>query len=338
MSKIKSIKSIGIQHTHDLEVDHPNHQYYLANGLLTSNSHSIAYSHISVYTAWLKCHYPTQFMCGLLNGKKDDNKVQLYLDECAKMGIDVAPPSINLSRDRYKVVGDRKIISSLASIKGVGSKALDNILEKRPFKSLPDFFYRTYSRVVNKSVVQALARAGALDEFGHTRKDIHDNYKEYSKKAKLLAEKGKNYNNIEHISDEEWSRKELLMHEKAVLGKTISGTLHEVFSGFFQGRMTTELKRVEELPVSTKIRVEAIVNSKIKEFKIKNGRNVGKKFAKYLIEDVNGTTCELTMWHREYEEYKNKFKDGAPVKLICKVDEYMSKKSLNIVAVERVLA
>lgn len=83
MSKIKSVSYLGEFDTYDLEVDHPDHQYYLANGILTSNSHSISYSHISFYTAWLRCHYPTQFMCALLNSEDslDINKAIFIVEK-----------------------------------------------------------------------------------------------------------------------------------------------------------------------------------------------------------------------------------------------------------------
>ena len=99
------------------------------------------------------------------------------------------------------------------------------------------------------------------------------------------------------ISEEEWDRKELLLNEREVLGRSISGSLHEVFKSFFTGGpMVTPLSRIQVSNDGERVRIEAIIKTKIKEFKIKNGKNVGKKFAKYLIEDINGDTCGLTLY------------------------------------------
>ena len=84
------------------------------------------------------------------------------------------------------------------------------------------------------------------------------------------------------------------------------------------------------------VRVEAIIKTKIKEFKIKNGKNVGKKFAKYLIEDVTGQTCGMTVWADDYSRYRDILKDGSPLKAVCKVNEYMDKKDLALSHLERV--
>ena len=142
---------------------------------------------------------------------------------------------------------------------------------------------------------------------------------------------------LEHTS-EEWDRKTILTNEMEVLGRTISGQLHEIFGSFFNknSSLVTPLCKIPELPDGFKVRVEVILKSKIKEFKIKKGRNIGKKFAKYLIEDVHGNTGEMTVWADEYIRYGSILTDGAPVKAICRVSEYMGKKDLAIASFENI--
>ena len=83
--------------------------------------------------------------------------------------------------------------------------------------------------------------------------------------------------------NDEWDRKDILLYEREVLGRSISGNLHEVFSTFFtRGSDVVSLSKVGTYEKGDKVRVEAIIKNKLKEFKIKNGRNIGKKFAKYL--------------------------------------------------------
>ena len=138
-------------------------------------------------------------------------------------------------------------------------------------------------------------------------------------------------------SEEEWDRKELLLFEREVLGRSISGSLHEVFSSFFSGGpFVTPLKEVEDQNSGARVKIEAIIKTKIKEFKINNGKNVGRKFAKYLVEDVNGDTCGLTLWADDYDKYKMVLKEGLPIKAICKVNEYMGQKDLALSSLERV--
>lgn len=340
VAKIKSVKKIGIHQTYDLEVDHPDHQFYLANGILTSNSHSISYSHVSYYTAWLKCHYPTQFMCALLNGENpNSDKALEYINECKKMGINITPPNINTSGGSYVVTGEDTIATGLSAIKGIGDKAVAEILEMQPFSSIEDFFYRTNGRVINKTVIQSLAMSGAFEALGRTRKDIFENFQKYRTKINNMKKKEKSIDDISLPAyNEEWERKELLLNERDILGRTISGSLHEVFPGFFTNREhVTPLRKIPLLDKGDKVKIEVILNSKIKEFKIKRGKSIGKKFAKYLIQDVEGTTAELTLWTNDYEKYKHILNDGVPLKALCKVDEYMENKSLSLLMLERIL-
>jgi DNA polymerase-3 subunit alpha len=305
-----------------------------------NKSHSISYSYISYYTAWLKCNYPTEFMCALLNSEvSNSDKAMEYINECANIGIKITPPHINSSRHGYVITGPKQIATGLSAVKGVGDKALNEILSLQPYKNIEDFLSKTNARVVNKSVIQALAKAGVFESFNRTRKDIYENYEKY--RTKIKAELKKEIP-IEEIVlpeyHEEWDKKELLLSEREVLGRTISGSLHEIFQGFFKNNSSvTPLRKIDGLPIGDRIKIEVIINSKIKEFTIKKGKNIGKKFAKYLVEDADGSTAELTVWQSDYEQYNHLMKDGIPIKAICKVDEYMEQKSLSLASLEGIL-
>lgn len=391
MSKIISCEEIGEFDTYDLEVEHPDHQYYLANGVLTSNSHSVSYSFISYYTAWLRYHYPTEFMCALLNSEDpNSDKMQEYVDECRKMDIKVLPPDLNLSDNLNKITGDKEITSGLSSIKGLGSKAADNILVNRPYINFVDFLARNPSKHLRKNVIQALAKAGATDSLGVARKDAHENYQDYRVKINNLIKKHlaqvqldndeeddaeaedikfidedntdevvepvakdkveRYYNDemtevIKQLSlqvaidktVEEWDRKTILINERVALGRSISGSLHEAFKGFFTGGYSiTKFSDIKNLEAGSKIRIEAIIKAMKKEFKIKQGKNLGKKFAKYIVEDAYGNTSGLTLWAEDYEKFRTHLTDGIPFKAICKVSEYMGEKDLVLSTLERV--
>ena len=116
------------------------------------------------------------------------------------------------------------------------------------------------------------------------------------------------------------------------MGRTLSGDTHEIFKGFFKGGSDTfKFKDIKFMKVKSRVKVEGIVKALSKEFKIKNGKNIGKKFGKYLIEDLEGNTIGLTLWADDYEKYVTTLKDGIPFKAICEVGEYMEEKSLNLV-------
>lgn len=390
MSKIISCEEIGEFDTYDLEVDHPDHQYYLANGVLTSNSHSVSYSFISYYTAWLRYHYPTQFMCAILNSEDPNgDKIQEYIDECRKMGISLLPPDANSSSNLNKVTGEKEITSGLSTVKGLGEKAVGSIVANQPYVNFIDFLARNPSRLVGKTAIQSLAKSGAFDVFGLPRKEMHDNYQKYRNKINALIRKEVSIAEAEedleiedklqastfddHDEDvvdstpkesvlkptydsemtekikkmslsfevkdipEEWDKKHILLYEREVLGRSVSGNLHEAFKGFFTGGSTvTALSSISRMETGSKVRIEAIIKNKIKEFKIKNGSNTGKKFAKYLVEDSFGNTCGMTLWADDYERHRVTLVDGIPFKAICKVNEYMDQKDLVLSTLERV--
>jgi len=304
-----------------------------------NKSHSILYSHISVYTAWLKRHHPTEFMCALLNSEDpNSDKAQEYINECNSMGIKILSPDINHSDGNYSIKDNFEIVTGLSAIKGLGDAAIREIISNKPYNNFSEFLVKNSGRTVGKTAIQSLSKSGAFSSFGRTRMDIFENYQKYRTKLRSAVSKGKDIEDVEIPSfEEEWDRKKLLLFEKEVLGRTISGTLHEVFEGFFtKSYSVTPLKNVSIAEVGEKIKVEAIVNSKIKEFKIKNGKNIGRKFAKYLIEDVDGETCDLTLWADQYDRFRAQFIDGIPIKAICKVNEYMGQKSLSLVEIERI--
>lgn len=137
-----------------------------------NKSHSAAYALIAYQTAYLKAHYPVEFMAALLGSDMGNtDQVVKYINECKEMGIGVDPPSLNESSTEFTVSGDR-IRFGLAAIKNVGTAAIDDILSVRgaaPFSSLVDFLSRVDSRKVNKKVVESLIKCGAFDFSGEGR-------------------------------------------------------------------------------------------------------------------------------------------------------------------------
>lgn len=194
--KIKSITHIKKDKTLDLEVDHPLHQFY-CNGLLTSNSHSISYTYISFYEAWLKYYYMPEFYCALFNNtdakkeKKGENVIAQYLTEAMKKGFRIHQPNVNKSDIMFTIDGDKNseqrfdITFGLAWIKGLAVSSIEKIVQERKdngkYTSIDNFFERMdglKGRKINKKDINALLWSGAFDCFFNKlyedRFDLHE--------------------------------------------------------------------------------------------------------------------------------------------------------------------
>ncbi|MEN6413234.1 MAG: DNA polymerase III subunit alpha [Veillonellales bacterium] len=142
-----------------------------------NKSHSAAYALVAYQTAYLKAHYPQEFMAALLTSVMGgaNEKVGFYIEECKRMEIPVLPPDINASKASFSVDGDA-IRFGLAGVKNVGDNAIENIIEARSkadkFSSLVDFCTRVDMRVVNKRVIESLIKCGAFDSFAARRSQL----------------------------------------------------------------------------------------------------------------------------------------------------------------------
>ena len=138
-----------------------------------NKSHSVAYSVVSYHTAWLKCHFPAEFMAALLSSSiGDTDSVVKFINEARELGIEVLAPDVNESGYKFTVVADKRIRFGLGAIRNVGRGAIDSILgarSERPFTTLFDLCERIDLRLCNKRVLEALIHSGALDSLGGHR-------------------------------------------------------------------------------------------------------------------------------------------------------------------------
>ncbi|NMB57504.1 DNA polymerase III subunit alpha [Candidatus Beckwithbacteria bacterium] len=142
-----------------------------------NKSHSVSYGMIAYQTAWMKVHYPVEFMTALMTCESaNTDKITVAIEECKRMGIKVLPPDINKSRTNFAIETDNTSLNKqairfgLSAIKNVGEAAIENIIntkkEKGKFISLSDFFNRVDNQKVNKKVIESLIQVGAFDQFG----------------------------------------------------------------------------------------------------------------------------------------------------------------------------
>ena len=176
---VVSIEPRGIQDTYDLTVADDHN--FVADGLIVHNSHSTAYALIAYQTAYLKTHYPVEFMAALLSGdipgrnfKKKDQLVE-HMEDCDRMGIEVVRPDVNSSEVDFSV-RDGKIYFALSAIKSCGGSAGEAVASARkkggPFKDLFDFCERVDVTHCNKAAIETLIKAGAMDSFGARRAQL----------------------------------------------------------------------------------------------------------------------------------------------------------------------
>ncbi|MDI6631807.1 MAG: DNA polymerase III subunit alpha, partial [Thermoanaerobacteraceae bacterium] len=213
-------------------------EYFAGYGF--NKSHSAAYAMVAYQTAYLKANYPVEYMAALLTSVRDNSdKVAAYVEECRRLGIAVLPPDVNESRRNFTVVPGG-VRFGLAAIKNVGETAVEAIIAARneggPFRDFGDFCSRINPRVINRRVLESLARAGAFSSLGHTRSQVlavldgglelaqRSAKEKDSHQLSLFGDLENNGYDIRiDATREEFPQQELLKMEKELLGLYISG-------------------------------------------------------------------------------------------------------------------
>jgi DNA polymerase-3 subunit alpha len=229
-----------------------------------NKSHSCAYALLAYQTAWLKTHYPVEFMAAMLTSETGNTeKVVKYINEARSMGITVLPPNVNSSDMNFTPVGDN-IRFGLAAIKNVGENTVKGILAAREtlgqFKSFFEFCESVDARLLNKRVLESLVRAGALDGLGAHRAQmiaVIDRAVERAQKLQRAKESGQHGLFMggqtapiapppENLPDvDEWPEHELLAAEYSTLGFFISGHPLDKYAGRLQDLQAAELSTLE---------------------------------------------------------------------------------------------
>jgi len=319
--------------------------------------HGIFYSLNGYHTAYYKYHYPAEFMAAVLKSEiektsSNEEKIKLYKKEAARMGIKTVSPDINKSGESFSVSDKKTIVMGLAAIKGVGVTAVANIIETRSehdFVSFTDFLYRTNSRIVNKKIIQSMAKAGCFDSLNITRKAAFTNYANVRTKANKYMEKAAESGNnpwdsvlekewIEKenvlLGNEQWTKKETLLGEGETLGDYISGDINDLYEGFFT-KKGTPLKRIKKLAEGTPIRVEVVIDS-ITQPKIKTGKNKGKVYGNCTVVDRHNSSVSMKVWTESWKHIKDKIIVGRPIRALCKVNVYKGNYMLVLSTLEQV--
>jgi len=276
-----------------------------------NKSHSAAYALIAYQTAYLKAHFPVEFMAALLSSEMHSSDgVVKYISECKSHHISILPPDINESGKEFVVSGS-KIRFGLAAVKNVGEGAIDSILEYRaeqPFSSIFDFCERVDLRKVNKRVLESLIKSGAFDTLGLKRSQLFaglEDILEYGQRVQreksdpqmglfgtCKDQPAINLPSLPEIG--EWDDKQLLVFEKESLGFFITGHPLNRFNDIIEKYATADAVSLMDLPDSSVARLAGIIrNAKV----ITTKR--GDLMAFVTVEDMNGS-FEMTVFPNLY--------------------------------------
>ena len=276
-----------------------------------NKSHAAAYAIVSYQTAWLKCHYPVEFMASLMSSVMDNSaKIAVYIYNCKQMGIEIAPPDINSGRE-YFDSGDGRILFSLAAVKGVGETSVRQIVKEReahgPYKDLKDFLERTGELDVNKRVVENLIQCGALDGMEGNRRQkmmvyaqIMDQLSKDKKMSMagqlslmdMMGEADKQKMTVSFPRVAEYDHEQLLSMEKALLSIYLSGHPLEDYADEWKRRataVTTDfINTGNEAERKLHDGQRALIGGVISDVRIKYTKN-NQVMAYVVIEDMVGS-------------------------------------------------
>ncbi|MGC8875644.1 DNA polymerase III subunit alpha [Thermus sp.] len=293
-----------------------------------NKSHAAAYSLLSYQTAYVKAHYPVEFMAALLSvERQDSDKVAEYIRDARAMGIEVLPPDINRSGFDFKVVGE-EILFGLSAVKNVGEGAALAILEERerggPFRSLGDFLKRLDEKVVNKRTLESLIKAGAMDAFGDRARLLASldpllrwaagvRERERSGMWGLFAE-------VEEPPLQEAPPLDeitRLRYEKEALGIYVSGHPVLRYPGLREAASCT-LGELEDFARGLPPRSRVLLAGMVEEVVRKPTRS-GGMMARFTLSDETGA-LEAVAFGRAYEGVSPKLREDLPLLVLAEVE------------------
>jgi len=297
-----------------------------------NKSHSAAYAKVAYETAYLKAHYPVEFMASVLTSEKADvERIALLIEECKKMDIEVLPPNINESLKNFTVVpGQQKIRFGLLAIKNVGENIIDAVVQERknagPFASIGDFISRVQSKDLNKKSMEALIKAGAFDAFAE-RNQLLQNLERLLEIARE-NQKQKNNNQIGLFSAAPTALRpvdiklepapaakllEKLTWEKELLGLYVSSHPLQSFKKMFETR-TTPIIKIDNTMVEKKVLLGGLIYNAKKII-----TKTGKPMLFMKVEDLTGKT-EVVVFPNLLERNPNALQENKIVFIAGRVD------------------
>jgi len=305
-----------------------------------NKSHSTCYAYVAFQTAYLKTHYPAEFMTAVLNhNKSDTSKLNFFLRECKRMQIPVYGPDINLSGINFTVNQKGEIRFGLSALKGLGAGPAEEIIserEKGRFVDIVDMTKRVNLRAINKKTMESLAYAGAFDSFGKYRSQYFTESEKYETFIEHAIRFGSSYQNQKESSQsslfgdlsdamlsepvipesEPWLKTYMLEREKEVTGIYISGHPLDDYKMELENYVNCALSQATKM-IDSEMKIAGIVTDAFHGVSQRNGLG----YARITIQDYAGS-FDFGVYNEDYEKYKNLLTVGQVLYVVGKHQKY----------------
>ena len=313
-------------------------------------AHAACYATIAFRTAYLKAHFPVEFMTALLtaesrgsSGPTKNEKIAQAIAECKRLKVIILPPDINKSDNEFEIEDTKSIRFGLSAIKNVGEAAIGSILRERKndlFKDLEDFCSRVDIGAVNKKTVESLIKAGAMDNFGK-RANLLINYPEIIEKShKKTRQKQSGQTSLFEDSDEskldsspkdvdEFTENEKLAFEKEFLGFYLTSHPQMESLSKIKTLVTHEIELLQDENEGTLVTIGGLIENIRRIFTKKNGNEM----AFITLSDEKGLIAECIIFPRIFEQYKNLLQKDTVIVIRGKID---TKNDKPIIIAERI--
>ena len=305
-----------------------------------NKSHAACYAYVAFQTAYLKKYYPVEFMAALMTSVMDNvSKVSQYIFASRQMGIEILSPDINLGEGNF-TAGDNAIRYGLSAIKSLGRPVIEAVVTERQahgiYRDLRDFITRLSGREVNKRTIESLIKAGAVDRFRLNRRQMmlvysdvmehvaHERKESVSGQMSLfdMFEPEDKPDEIIVPDVPEYSRDEVLVMEKEVLGVYISGHPLDEYKALWEKNITNMCSDFERDDETGQAKVndaeKVIAGGIISGSKVKMTRN-GKSMAYFDLDDLGGHV-EVVVFPRPYMDYRKDITEDNKVFVCVTVD------------------
>ena len=290
-----------------------------------NKSHAVAYSFIAYQTAYLKAHYPAEFLAAnLKNEFENTDKVTKFLEDCRKLKIEVLPPDVNNPSLHFEAENG-KIKFGMSAIKNVGVPAVKEIISAknnlgRDFNSIYDFCANTDNRIVTKRALEGLVLAGAFYTINKNRAQLFEvvesalDYAHKIQNSKMLSSDSL-FGEAEDVQLKEpglpnviaWTEKEFLSQERKVIGFYLTDHPLRKYELEFKSFATIHLGETEDIIEKSDVRVCGVVT----ELKTKTDK-AGRAMAFFKLDDLTGS-CECLMFSKAFDEFGKFVEDEEPI-------------------------
>src|ERR1700749_823627 len=329
-----------------------------------NKSHATCYSFVAYQTAYLKAHYPSEYMAAVLNNQNSIEKITFFMEECRRMNVEVLGPDINESDMAFAVNKKGQVRFGLTGVKGVGDKAVESIIEERnersPYKSVYDFAQRSNTRSVNRKSYENLVYGGAFDEFGLKRAQFFAKTENgVLTGIERLIKYANDYQNVQSSSQsslfgsgvasyvpepampesEEWALIEKLKYEKEVIGIYLTGHPLDNYKLEMEKYCNSTISELENMQkarsgeggeevmaafAQLRKRGEICIGGLVSNVQHKTTKT-GKPFGTFVLEDYN-ESYEFALFGDDYITHKNKFADGYFLHIKGNIEEKFRQK------------